>query len=83
MIDPFRCNLALPLRECIEPLNLLGSSLNARKCLASQLCRTKVRWTGVATWPSSHIGWVISQQDPERHEWPDWNELLVHKVFLR
>src|SRR6202045_4606498 len=29
------------------------------------------------------VGWVISQQYPERHEWPDRNELLVHEVFLR
>src|SRR5882762_6350699 len=29
------------------------------------------------------IGWVISQQYPERQEWPDRNELLVHEVCLR
>src|SRR5580700_11816107 len=32
---------------------------------------------------SSLIGWVISQQYPERHEWPDRNEVLIHEVFLR
>src|SRR5215469_15595918 len=34
-------------------------------------------------WPSSLIGWAISQQYPERQEWPDRNELFVHEVFLR
>src|SRR5580692_5157112 len=32
---------------------------------------------------SSLIGWAISQQYPERQEWPDRNELLVREVFLR
>src|SRR6266436_6548350 len=27
--------------------------------------------------------WAISQQYPERQQWPDRNELLVHEVFLR
>src|SRR5215471_10467797 len=34
-------------------------------------------------WPSSLIGRAVSQQYPERQEWPDRNELLVHEVFLR
>src|ERR1700676_4457718 len=31
----------------------------------------------------SLVGRAIAQQDPERQEWPDRNELLVHEVFLR
>src|SRR5260221_642299 len=38
---------------------------------------------GDAPSPCSLIGWAISQQYPERQEWPDRNELLVHEVFLR
>src|SRR6266436_6562307 len=38
---------------------------------------------GDAPSPCSLIGWAISQQYPERQEWPDRDELLVHEVFLR
>src|SRR6266853_6483970 len=38
---------------------------------------------GDAPSPCSLIGWAISQQYPERQQWPDRNELLVHEVFLR
>jgi AcrR family transcriptional regulator len=33
--------------------------------------------------PRLLIGWAISQEYPERQEWTDRDELLVHEVFLR
>src|ERR1700731_3442071 len=47
------------------------------KMISGDICPPIREWTG------SLIGWVIPQQYPERQEWPDRNELLVHDVFLR
>jgi|HubBroStandDraft_4_1064222.scaffolds.fasta_scaffold450540_3 hypothetical protein len=78
MIDPFRCNLGYHFLKCVELLKFIGflpecEVMSGHGCLApSPLNR------GDAPWPSSLIGWAISQQYAERQEWPDRNELLVH-----
>ena len=48
------------------------------RCLAQRSAEP-----GDTPWPGSLIGWAISQEYPERQEWTDRDELLVHEVFLR
>src|SRR6516225_11099388 len=50
----------------------------ALSCLAQRSAEQRGR-----SMSSSLVVRAISQQYPERQEWPDRNELLVHEVFLR
>ena len=83
MIDPFRCNSGYYFLKCVELLKFIGFLPECEVMSGHALSRTKSAEQGDSPWPSSLIGWAISQQYAERQEWPDRNELLVHEVFLR
>src|SRR6516164_5670403 len=70
------------MRKCLLCSALLCSALLCSALLCSALLKGPLS-SEDALWSSSLVVRAISQQYPERQEWPDRNELLVHEVFLR